>query len=374
MDRKDFKIPKYLQVLLYEHDCMVIPGFGALVATYLPSSINRLQNIISPPRKAIAFNRKLQHNDGLLASNISQAENVGYNQANNIISIEVTQFMQILGSGNPLVFENIGSFQSDDEQNISFEPASNTNYLVDSYGLEDIHVIPLIKPDKYRKDKVFTDRKPVSKRSSKTMKPLIWSLAVAIPVLALLVWLPFQTGLLDSKNINYAALNPFSKSKIQNYSPWEFNDELSADAKIPASTFEEIPQEEFPIRYSFIKNQRVEEDEPGVIIAGRQQLTASSESEQHKEKIRQFELERKKRHTSPNYHIVAGAFRKKANADKKLQRLLKKGFEARIVGKNKKGLYIVSAESFASRKEAKSQLRKLQARLNENAWIYKSSY
>lgn len=69
------------------------------------------------------------------------------------------------------------------------------------------------------------------------------------------------------------------------------------------------------------------------------------------------------------FHVVAGAFEFKENAEKKVRQLKKKGYNAQILGKNKWGLTQVSFDSYATRREATNQLRKIQRNVSSDAWL-----
>lgn len=69
------------------------------------------------------------------------------------------------------------------------------------------------------------------------------------------------------------------------------------------------------------------------------------------------------------YHIVAGAFRIESNALRKVDQLTKKGYTARIIGQNKFGLHQVVFASYADRSEALSDLSKIRATENKEAWL-----
>ena len=72
------------------------------------------------------------------------------------------------------------------------------------------------------------------------------------------------------------------------------------------------------------------------------------------------------------FHIVAGAFRVSANADKKLKQLLQNGYNAKRLPANRYGLHPVAFESFADKEEAVKQLRIIQKGVAKDAWILTS--
>jgi len=69
------------------------------------------------------------------------------------------------------------------------------------------------------------------------------------------------------------------------------------------------------------------------------------------------------------YHIVAGAFRNKENADVKLEELKEKGFHPIHIGKNKFGLHQIVYDSFEERNDAINQLNKIRQNDNPGAWL-----
>ena len=76
------KISYHIFNLLQEHDCVIVPNFGAFVARNISAKISRDGSRIYPPNKEITFNRSLIKSDGLLINEISSNENISYEMAN----------------------------------------------------------------------------------------------------------------------------------------------------------------------------------------------------------------------------------------------------------------------------------------------------
>jgi cell division protein FtsN len=72
------------------------------------------------------------------------------------------------------------------------------------------------------------------------------------------------------------------------------------------------------------------------------------------------------------FHIVAGAFRVAANADKKLEQLLQNGYNAKRLPANAYGLHPVAFESFTDKDAAVKRLRTIQKLEAKDAWILTS--
>ena len=72
------QITTYINDLLYRYECVIIPGFGALLTQYQSAKIDSENKTFYPPSKTLSFNRQLQTNDGLLANYIASVEKCTY--------------------------------------------------------------------------------------------------------------------------------------------------------------------------------------------------------------------------------------------------------------------------------------------------------
>lgn len=81
-----------------------------------------------------------------------------------------------------------------------------------------------------------------------------------------------------------------------------------------------------------------------------------------------IELKIKKELPKP-YHVIAGAFRSVENAHIKVNQLKKKGYQAKILGKNEWGLTQVAYASFYDKKKAYQQLASIKKVNANNAWL-----
>ncbi|HBI41017.1 MAG TPA: hypothetical protein DDY16_08730 [Tenacibaculum sp.] len=70
-----------------------------------------------------------------------------------------------------------------------------------------------------------------------------------------------------------------------------------------------------------------------------------------------------------NFHIVAGAFEEQSNAQKKLNELKNKGFEASIIGENSFGLTHVAYGSYGTKELARKALKNIKRNHSEEAWL-----
>jgi hypothetical protein len=205
-------IKAFIRELLFGHDCVIVPGFGGFIGNFSPARIDENSGTFYPPVKKISFNRNLNHNDGLLISKISQATGVNYGDARHMVEEFVKELTGRLSRGEKLVFDHIGVFVNNHENNVQFEPEANINYHPGSFGLESFQLFP-VKDYDVRK-RVISHVSRESLRISTTRKNL-WRAAVLIPVLALLIAIPLKTDRFNP-DVEATSLNPLVTAEFEN--------------------------------------------------------------------------------------------------------------------------------------------------------------
>lgn len=138
-------ISVYISELLYDYDCVIVPGLGGFVCNYRASEIHPVQHTITPPGKSVAFNSSLKNNDGLLANYIAERKSISYEYANALISGWVNATNSLLKAGDSISIPKVGELKLNIERNIEFAPNTQYNYLKASYGLKTIYAEPVIR-------------------------------------------------------------------------------------------------------------------------------------------------------------------------------------------------------------------------------------
>ena len=69
------------------------------------------------------------------------------------------------------------------------------------------------------------------------------------------------------------------------------------------------------------------------------------------------------------HHIVAGAYRIRENADKRVRQLISKGYPARYLGENSFGLHQVVFASYSDPAEALTALKQIRTEESRDAWL-----
>ncbi len=304
---------KYIQDLLFRYECVIIPGFGALIAQRKPAEIHESTHAFYPPRKVVSFNRQLVKNDGLLANYIAESEKISFETALQKVHAFTEQLKKALSEEKEITLDQIGTFQMSADDKLQFQPFYHQNYLSESFGLSSF-TSPKIKREEYkRKAEELEEKTGLVFTHEKKEKPVHKYLKVAaIGLIAL--------GLSGFLGMNWYA----QQIETQNIAAQQTAED-QLEGKIQKATFvigNPLPEVIFKIAVQ-----------------------------------------------PANYHIVAGAFREESNAEKKTQQLREKGFQARQIGQNKWGLYQVVYCSFQDKSKSLEALRKIKRTDNEAAWL-----
>jgi len=342
------KIDKHISNLLDEHDCVIVPELGGFVANYSSAKIHPVQHTFIPPAKNIVFNKNLKNNDGLLANYIAMDHASSYPEALKYIGQFVDRANSDLKNGNKVKIDEVGTLFFDVERNIQFEPDTRVNHLLDAFGLSQFQS-PAIKRDNISKriEKEFKDRGAIPAEKKKINIKRYVALAIAMPLIFGMIWIPLKTDLL--KNINYSDLNPFASKEI-------VKPEIKKVEEHNSAKVIDIPKDTTPIKIavSDINPQPVTETLIEPVKADTTRV-----------------VQQKSLDAANKFHLVAGCFQIEENAIKFVSALHKQNLNAVIIGQNDKGLYVVSCGDYSSRKEAANELQNLR-KLQPNAWLYKN--
>lgn len=133
----------HIERLLASNDHVIVPGLGVFAVQKNAAVIRG--NYILPPRATLGFNPMVNHNDGLLALEISRSQRISYREASRQIDIAVNSFIQELNNDDPEDFGNLGSFVLDDEDHMLFTPAGHLPFLPLNLGQRPIRLPEPVK-------------------------------------------------------------------------------------------------------------------------------------------------------------------------------------------------------------------------------------
>ena len=103
------RIIAHIEHLLITHDCVVVPGIGAILAGTVGARIDRAAGKVVPPHRVFTFNPAINHNDGVLAASVARREGISYEAACRIVENASDAMSRELESTDKLSLGRVGS-------------------------------------------------------------------------------------------------------------------------------------------------------------------------------------------------------------------------------------------------------------------------
>lgn len=116
-------IAKHIEYLLSRNDCVIIPGFGAVLAYMEGARFDYEAGVAYPPRRNFTFNGSLTVSDGTLANSIARAEGTSLPVATDRISREVDIMMSRLRNNGTVSLGRIGDVNLNADGALHFHPS-----------------------------------------------------------------------------------------------------------------------------------------------------------------------------------------------------------------------------------------------------------
>ncbi|MGD1946978.1 MAG: SPOR domain-containing protein [Croceivirga sp.] len=310
------RLEHYIAELLYRYNCVVIPNFGAFLTNTVSARIDEKNQTFYPPTKVLSFNQQLTKNDGLLISHIASAKKLPYEELVEEINKVAQQWKIRLEDGKHIYLEGIGKLRMGQEQKIQFSPEEGHNYLASSFGFSSFNSGPVLRETLKQEAEQLEERIPFiitpEKREATSNR----------------AWLKYAATFLLLLATGASAYQLHNQN--QNRQELVRKDTQEAVSRhIQEATFFEANPLQLPA----------------------------------------LNLNISKKAEGPMHHIIAGAFRFKANADKKVAELKNQGYDAAYIGANRYGLHQVVFSSFSDGQEALAYLQKIKATISADAWM-----
>jgi hypothetical protein len=125
----------FLEHLLYEHECVIIPQLGGFVVNAKDFTFNEQEGKIYPKKKYVAFNEKLKTDDRLLSTEWAKNKAISLKEASLEIADLSKRIKSELTSSGTVQLGNLGTFTLNQENRISFSPNPDFNADLSVFGL-----------------------------------------------------------------------------------------------------------------------------------------------------------------------------------------------------------------------------------------------
>ncbi|KQC32279.1 sporulation protein [Nonlabens sp. YIK11] len=324
------QIAAYISDLLYRHECVVVPNFGAFISRRVPAQHFASTHTLYPPKKGLSFNAQIQQNDGLLVNYISTVEKLPYEDAIQEIRNYVRFLDHEIDEKGEVTIHKVGRFTRNAEKALSFTPMYLVNYLPEAFGLSmqevyavDRTAIETAAVAPQPATAITTEESVATKTAEPVDTPVI---QLETPASKSAAWVRAAAAV--------AILVAGSYLGVNSYQTQQFNDAVAVEEMANEQLKSKIQEASFFIPTPL----------PSVTMEVAPVVK--------------------------NHHVVAGAFRDPANADKKVAQLKAQGFDAQRIGVNKYGLHNVAYASFADRNDAINELYRVRKLGNDGAWLF----
>ncbi len=137
-------LAKEISFLLYKHNCVILPGFGAFLLHEKPAEHNEIAKYVLPKKRTVTFNRQIINNDGLVANYISTVHKCTYEQGIEKINAFTQSLWDTLKIKRNVEIVEIGTFYYTQENKLVFVPHLSVNFDISTYGLPKLKIKPLV--------------------------------------------------------------------------------------------------------------------------------------------------------------------------------------------------------------------------------------
>lgn len=314
-------VEHYLSELLYRYNCVVIPGFGAFLTQRKSAVLHKASHTFYPPTKIVSFNEQLTSNDGLLVSHMAEVEKMGYEIMLQRVTQLAAEWKRKLRQGERLQLPDVGELWLNKDGRIQFQPSEQVNFLTSSFGLSPFVSAPVTREVLKEQVVAMEEKIPFiispEQRKQTFFRPYLKYAAIFLLTLSVgaTAYRAYQQGLDNQQLVREEAQEQVSR-------------------QIQEATFFDTAPMELPT------------------------LTLDADTRATSTKTSQ-----------KTHHIIAGAFRYKKNAEKKIQQLKRRGFEAAYLGTNDHGLHIVTYDRYTDREDALRALHAIRRTQSRDAWL-----
>lgn len=365
------RLEEHISRLLFQHDCIIVPKFGAFISHCTPISFHQENQLLSPPFKELSFNSSLVKSDGILIQSIADYDHLSFEQAAIAVDEQVKFWQEHLRSGKFLALPKIGLLKLNPEERIEFEPQKKVNYFAPSYGLKNIKANPLLVPEVFIKT-----RTPISK------------LLIASSIIPIMVggYLYFNTPQPVQKFVKeqwsglvVPILNnvaPQDQTQDNDYASLETIHQMPITIQEPSSIYHQetidsvVSPEVTKYEITVVEEKKINESEKEIKAIVKSEITPAITKEVKKESIPTKEKIENKvvEKNTKKFQVIASSLRRAEDADRMLADLKKEGYKNASIEYIKGRFYYVTFESFSTKEQASKYMNDLHAK-RPDAWI-----
>ena len=386
------RLEEHISQLLFQHDCVIVPNFGAFISNTANVAFDEQTNTFISPRKELSFNSSLTKSDGILVNKIAHDEPMAFDKAQTYLDEQVYFWQEHLKNGKILTLKNIGEIQFNEAGKIDFKPENAQNYFIAAYGLSNLQANYILDSSKTK-----TSNKHMSKfLAAASLIPIIvggflyfntpqpvqqfvneqWS-GLVLPMIG------NSDTKTDDKVVQYDVYN--TPQNIDEPSLVEYQ---IAETVMKTDTIETPKKVEITV----VKETKINENEKEVTAIVKEKPATKEAVKTETKKVTKVEnakIDEKKtskvdaktalksdkkepivmaKSTAKKYQVIAGSLRRSEDADRMLADLKKQGYKNASVSYVKGRYYYVNYGSFNDMTEAQKYMNEMNKK-NPGTWV-----
>lgn len=343
--------------LLFDNDCVILPSFGGFIKRNNPTVLDKHARTLKPKGATVFFNAALTHNDGLLANHIALEKKIDYSTALSLLNNWVVNTENTIQTSGKFIFGELGTFYLNAEGKKWFAPNPKLNFSKETFGLEILIAKTILSETKEENkptthirnhndiEKVITKELVVSKKKPR------YVLAKIAASFLLLAGVGFVIYQFDSVYFKQPGISQADMLILEDTTPFQKKDNIPTVENDTNATIEldsdSIPMQEMnaeePIEIHIqTQNTAFKKEDVQINIHSKDNSTQVARSNQ------EF------------YTILAGAFSQEANAQRRLDLLLKAGIDASTSKPEGSRLIRIQCGKFNSEEDALKKLENIQ--------------
>ena len=175
-------LAQYIEELIIQHECVIVPGLGGFVTYRDKASIRN--NQLYAPTQRVRFNQLLTYHDGLLTEAYMRDRQISYAAALEAIETDIKLITTSLNSGNTFILGRIGALSLSADNTIILKN-EDCKFLPENIGLPVVNLKQLTAQS--NKDNTITLNIPrassnIIRYAAMIIAVFIFSLSIPTPV------------------------------------------------------------------------------------------------------------------------------------------------------------------------------------------------